>query len=118
MQTKIEEILMIPEDDIYQRIGQELLGLSASPRTREELVEVAKRWLASRREELRRLVCASPKIQSLAKREASEAEVAELAVAVTESIVNLVTGVDMPILVGVLLARHGIRAFCKEVWAE
>lgn len=119
--TRIAQLLAMTDHEVLAELGAELLpgGLGFGSGGKELARNVAERWVAARRDELRDLICSDPMVVTLLDEEDGRTTtldwVAALAPLVTIDY-GLSTAAAIPLLV--FLTRKGLPRFCGTVASE
>lgn len=109
---QIAELVAQSYEELYRQLGLEVTGRQALPLDRRELVERGRRFFEAKRPILENAVCNSKNVKSFAE---GKNEAAEIAVEVLKIISSLILPVS-PVVLAVLVAKMGIKKFCRNQW--
>ncbi len=105
MQPPGPDLLSFSEDDLLASIGESLVGRSALPRSRAELIALGRAWLQANLNKIRELVCPhAPQLLKETNLEKLVTTIADMLAAVFYSVA--------PVTVAVLIVRVGVEKLC------
>lgn len=113
---QLSELLRIDLEDLYLQIGKEIIGRTAFPPTREQLLEACHNWLNSRRAQFAEQICQDKAIQDYVRGRKKQNRLI-LASMILDLITSICAGVA-PWTVCVALLKEGIDTLCEEHWTK
>lgn len=114
-QNKISTLLSSSTRDLYLSIGQDLVGRTLFPVGDNNLIALAKNWLALKQDSLSSLICKDERIISIFKEDNTTKRRVALVIAICDLISSLVLNVS-PWTVSALLVNEGLNVLCKNYW--
>lgn len=99
------DLLSLPDDDLLASIGESLVGRSALPRSKDELIALGRAWFQANLSKIREVVCPhAPQLLKETNREKLVTTLADMLAAVFFSVA--------PVTVAVLIVRVGVEKLC------
>lgn len=114
MSESLDELIGLEEEELLQKLGQELSHYQALPFTPKQLVLIAKNWLRGNSQKISEKICTSEKIYKLAN---SENVRKQLILAVCDLLLSLELPVS-PLLVATLIVKGSLNEICKTYWTS
>lgn len=114
LQGRISQLTEKTEDDLYRELAQEMLGRQAIPLDPRELVERGRRLFEAQRPKLESAACESNNIKLFAE---DKHDTAEIVIELLKIIYNIILPVS-PVIIGVLIAKKGLKTFCNNHWRQ
>jgi hypothetical protein len=105
MESPSPELLALSDDDLLASIGESLVGRSALPRSRAELIALGSAWFQANLSKIRELVC--PHAPQLLK----ETNLEKLVTTIADMLAAAFFSVA-PVTVAVLIVRVGVEKLC------
>lgn len=111
--TNINELKLLTEDEIFLRIGKEVLKDEKSFKlfTSKQIIIKAKVWFEMNLTIFQERICANKAIRDIYEQH----DVVNLSTAIIDLIAGALTGIA-PATVAYLLYKRGIKIMCKEKW--
>ena len=109
-----EKLKKLSEEELLELIGIDLFNLKkeALPSKRKYIIDVAKRWIESKKSALQNEICKSTTV-----RENLDSDIMVLTAAIADLIASICFGVS-PLTVAYLLVKMGIEKLCYTIWNE
>jgi hypothetical protein len=103
-------------ETLYAAIGQAASRsrLDVAPKDKQSLIEVGRKWLNNKHNELQKLVCNSPEVTQLfLSNDPRMTDARDLVLLVADLIVSACSGIPVN-YVAALIVKLGLREWCKE----
>ena len=97
-------------NEILINIGNEISGLNAFPKSKEDFLNIGKKWLELNKQKLKERLCGNHQLQEILK---SKEEDVEVASAIADIISSLAISIP-PFTVSLLVLKYGLGKLCSE----
>lgn len=109
---RVQQLAVLPEDDLYRLVAEEMLGKQAMPSDPRELLDQGKRIFRAQARNVQEAICKSSHLREFAQ---GKSDVAEIAIEILKIVSAIVIKIS-PITLCVLIARTGLKNLCAEEW--
>ncbi len=103
-------------ENLYLELGQQLLGLSSLPTSKDTFIRAAQKWMIESRKVLAEKICRNATILAIVKSD-QEQNKGILFASLADFLSSIITGVS-PFTVSALLIKEGLDSLCKGLWIE
>lgn len=114
MDSTLDRLAEMSEDDLYVEIGRQLYGMPAFPISREQLGEFGRYWT---RQNLTKIVCDDEALRVIASKKASTRELILAVCAVLDVAAQALGGIPA-ITASALVVRAGLNKICESAWSS
>lgn len=108
----IQELLTLSNDELYIKIGKELMGEAALPTGSVNEKQFGESWYIRNKKKIQSNICPNERIIMICKSQKLDRDVNIIA-AISDIVATFIIGVS-PFSIAVLIYKEGIRSFCKN----
>ena len=118
MSHSIDEVVKMSDTELLAELGEATCSdVGLFPLPLKAAAKAGREWFDQNREQLRTHVCADPKVRLYFSNESAIRRRTVLVLAIADTITASFGGVPVTII-GELIMREGLEAFCKSCWEK